>query len=189
MKTDEKLIEETLNGQTAAFGELVRRYQDRLYTTLFHFVECAEDAEDVTQEAFVQAYLKLATFRGHSRFYTWLYRIAFNLAHSRLRRKKWTISLDDGAAAEGSEYTKAEDAPTSRAERAEEVTLIREALHLLQEDHRTILLLREMEGLDYQAISDILDLPLGTVRSRLCRARLQLREQLCRMLPEKASEP
>ena len=93
MRDDTQLIDETLQGDTVAFGLLVRKYQDRLYNTVVHVVGCREQAEDVVQDAFIQAYVKLHTFQGNSAYYTWLYRIAFNTAISHQRRTQiWSTS-------------------------------------------------------------------------------------------------
>ncbi len=175
---DKQLIAQSLNGDSAAFGQLVCKYQNRLYNTLVHIVGCREQAEDVAQDAFVQAFVKLDTFRGKSAFYTWLYRIAFNTAISHRRRKKVEVSVDQSREQSGEEPIDSGDGPGDRLEREEKVGMVRRALDALSEEHRAILVLREMDGCCYETISDILDLPIGTVRSRLHRARLQLRDQL-----------
>jgi len=177
-RDDAQLIEKSLQGDSAAFGELVRKHQDRLYNTVVHVVGCREEAEDVVQEAFVQAYVKLNTFQGNSAFYTWLYRIAFNTAISRQRRKKVAVSVEQSREMTGSEPMDTGEAPGERLEREERVQLVQQALTVLSEDHRAILVLREMEGCCYETISEILGLPIGTVRSRLHRARLHLRDHL-----------
>ena len=93
-RDDIELIQQTLNGRTEAFGDLIHRYQNRLYNGMVHLVRNEIEAEDVVQEAFVLAMTKLASFKGHSQFYTWLYRIAYNTAVTRIRRRKPTVSLD-----------------------------------------------------------------------------------------------
>ena len=186
---DSKLIDEALAGNSASFGQLVRRYQDRLYNTMYHVVHHAEEAQDVVQEAFVQAYVKLDTFQRTSAFYTWLYRIAFNTAVSRKRRQRPMVSVDQSRQATGEEPIDAHAAPQERLEQEERVAQVRAALATLTEDHRAILVLREMEGFDYETIAQMLDLPMGTVRSRLHRARLELRDQLELMLRSELSEP
>ncbi len=179
MKNDDaQLIRQSLQGDSAAFGRLVRKYQDRLFNTVVHVVGCREEAEDVVQEAFVQAFVKLETFQGHSAFYTWLYRIAFNTAISRKRRKKAEVSVEQSRELAGVEPVDVGDAPSDRLEREEKVEQVQRALGALTEEHRSILVLREMEGCCYDTIAEILDVPIGTVRSRLHRARLQLRDQL-----------
>lgn len=187
MIDDARLIEDTLRGDSAAFGGLVRKYQDRLFSTVVHVAGSREEAEDVTQEAFVQAYVKLQSFHGESAFYTWLYRIAFNIAVSRRRRKKCEVSLDASRDNAGREVADDLEPPGEHLLREERVQLVHSALGALSEEHRTILVLREMEGFEYEQLSEILDLPTGTVRSRLHRARLQLREQLKAVLHDSAA--
>jgi RNA polymerase sigma-70 factor (ECF subfamily) len=185
---DAQLIDQALAGDKAAFGQLVRRYQGRLFNTLLHVVGRREEAEDVVQEAFVQAFVKLDTFKRKSAFYTWLYRIAFNVSISRRRRKKVEVSVDQHRERTGDEPTDGGDGPGERLLREEQVEQVRTAMASLNDEHRTILVLREMEGCCYETIADILELPVGTVRSRLHRARLQLREQLEDMLQENLAE-
>jgi len=175
---DAQLIHETLAGQSAAFGELVRKYQDRLYHTLVHMVGSPEDALDIAQEAFVQAYLKLETFKRESAFYTWLYRIAFNMAASHRRRRKPTLSVEQTRESSGAEPIDPELGPQERAQRDERCRQVQQAIAGLNEEHRAVLVLREIDGCCYETIAEILDVPLGTVRSRLHRARLQLRDEL-----------
>lgn len=184
MNDEALFIEKTLAGDTAAFGHLVTRYQDRLYNTLVHVVGSTDDAADVVQDAFVQAYTKLRSFHGNSAFYTWLYRIAFNLAVSRRRKQRATISLDASRDSTGEEPTAIANDPSDRLVRQERAQQVQCALARLSEEHRTILVLREVDGCDYETIGEILDLPVGTVRSRLHRARLQLRDQLRDTLQE-----
>jgi len=179
---DVQLIDETLNGRTAAFGELVRKYQNRLFNTVFHVVGNAEDARDVVQDAFVQALLKLHTFQRSSTFYTWLYRIAFNVAVSHCRRRRPTASVEHARETAGLEPRDSADNPVQSAEREERCSQVRRALAELSEEHRTVLVLREIDGCCYETIAEILGIPVGTVRSRLHRARLQLREQLKEVL-------
>ena len=187
-RDDARLIEYSLDGDSSAFGQLVRKYQDRLFNTIVHVVGLREEAEDVVQEAFVQAFVKLETFQGNSAFYTWLYRIAFNTAISRRRRKKVGVSLEQTREMTGSEPEDHGDAPGDRLERQERVGQVRQAMDALSEEHRSILVLREMEGCCYDTISDILELPIGTVRSRLHRARMQLREELQEVLQGNSAE-
>lgn len=184
MNDDAQLIDEALAGKRAAFGQLVQKYQGRLFNTLLHVVGSREEAEDTCQEAFVQAFVKLETFGGRSAFYTWLYRIAFNLSVSRRRRKRAEISIDQHREQTGDEPRDMGGEPGEHVLRQEEVERVRGAISALDEQYRAILVLREMEGCCYETIADILELPLGTVRSRLHRARLQLREQLQDVLPE-----
>ena len=182
MIDDAQLIEQTLSGDSASFGELVLRYQNRLYNTVAHFVGCREEAEDVVQDAFVQAFVKLETFQGTSAFYTWLYRIAFNVAISRQRRKRPAASIEQTRDRTGGEPVDPGDRPEEQVQRQEKVEQVHEALGNLSDEHRSILVLRELEGCASESISEILDMPLGTVRSRLHRARLQLKVELQQVL-------
>ncbi len=176
MSDDAPLIAATLAGDTAAFGRLVGLYQDRLYNSLLRVV--GGDAEDIVQDAFVQAYVKLDTFRGSSAFYTWLYRIAYNLAMSHQRRERKLASLDGLKDRVGCEPVDGQPAPDSGLERRESIELVHLALAKLSTEYRIILVLREIDGCRYDEIAEILELPVGTVRSRLFRARLALRDQL-----------
>lgn len=179
---DAQLIEEALGGKSAAFGQLVQKYQDRLYNTIAHMIGDANDARDVVQEAFVQAFLKLETFQQTSAFYTWLYRIAFNVAASHGRRKRPCLSVEQAREATGLEPVDGRAGPSQQLEQLERCRQVREAIAALSEEHRAVLVLREIDGCCYETIAEMLDLPVGTVRSRLHRARLQLREQLKEVL-------
>jgi RNA polymerase sigma-70 factor (ECF subfamily) len=174
---DAQLIDQTLGGQSAAFGQLVEKYQDRLYNTLVHVLGNAEDAKDVVQEAFVRAFLKLATFERASAFYTWLYRIALNLAATHQRQRRTARAAEQARVVDG-EPARAGDGPSGRLERDECRGQVRRAVAALEEEFRAVVVLREIDGCCYETIAEILDLPIGTVRSRLHRARMQLREQL-----------
>jgi RNA polymerase sigma-70 factor (ECF subfamily) len=182
---DSQLIHDTLAGDTRAFDELVRKYQDRLYNTLVHALGNRHEAEDVMQDAFCQAFSKLATFKGASAFYTWLYRIAFNASVSRRRRKRPVLSTDQQQEAFGEEPRDAAESAEETILREERADMVHQALDSLSEEHRSILVLREIDGCCYDTIADVLDLAPGTVRSRLHRARMQLRDQLIDVLHEK----
>jgi len=180
---DAQLIDQALAGHSEAFGQLVLRYQDRLFNTIFHVVGHAEDARDIVQEALVQAYLKLSSFQRHSAFYTWLYRIAFNLAVTHRRRKRVsTASVDRMREVSHMEPEDCGDNPIEALDRKERCGQVQRAIARLADEFRSVLVLREIDGCCYETISEILDLPVGTVRSRLHRARLQLREELKDML-------
>jgi len=174
----DQLIQATLHGDTSAFGRLVKKYQDRLYNTMLHVVGDADECLDVVQEAFVQAYLNLASFEGHSAFYTWLYRIAFNVAATHRRKKKPVQSVDAAYEGSGREIPDHAANPEFPLEQEERCRRVREAIASLSEEHRAILVLREIDGCCYETIAEILNIPVGTVRSRLHRARLMLRDKL-----------
>lgn len=175
---EENLIQSALAGNSSAFEVLVNRYQDRLYTAMISVVGSTDEAEDVVQEAFIQAYLKLDTFQQNSRFFTWLYRIAFNFALARRRRHRGHLSLEETRENLGHEPESHVEAPEIRMSRNEDVASVHRALALLSEDHKAILVLREMEDMAYEEIAEVLDISIGTVRSRLNRARLALNTQL-----------
>jgi RNA polymerase sigma-70 factor (ECF subfamily) len=183
---DAQLIDAALAGDSAAFGQLVLKYQDRLFNSLAHLLGSPEDARDVAQDAFVQAFVKLETFSRAAAFYTWLYRIAFNLAASRRRRQRPTLSLDGAKEDAGQEPATRLEGPTEALDREERAVQVRAALDALSQEHRAILVLREIDGCDYETIAELLDLPAGSVRSRLHRARMKLRSHLKAMLQEEA---
>jgi RNA polymerase sigma-70 factor (ECF subfamily) len=180
--TDDLLIRQTLSGDRDAFGQLIRKYQDRLFTGMVHVIRNDVDAEDVVQEAFILALTKLDSFQGNSAFFTWLYRIAFNVAITRLRRKKRSVSMDRLSEESSLQLQSNEPLPDQGIKNQEQAQMLMLALGKLSEEHRSILVLREIDELDYETISQILDLPIGTVRSRLHRARLQLKQLLELML-------
>lgn len=178
VKPEEDLIQEALQGNGHSYGELVERFQARLFNSMLQIVGSHDEAEDVVQDSFVQAYLKLDSFQGNSKFFTWLYRIAFNNALSRRRRKRNDMSLEQSRELTGSDPQDKLEAPDEPLLRQERVSLIHQALELLTEEHRGILVLREMDGMAYEDIAEILSINIGTVRSRLSRARNQLKVHL-----------
>jgi RNA polymerase sigma-70 factor (ECF subfamily) len=181
LETDDMgLVQACRSGRTEAFGDLVRRYQDRLYPTVFRLTGRAEDASDVLQDTFLRAYQKLDAFQGDSSFYTWIYRIAVNLALSGRRQRRARLRLcGEGcvAMADAADPLRDND-PSAPLERAERDRLIQEALDALTEDHRAVVVLKEYDGLHYEEIAATLRIPVGTVRSRLHRARCELRDRL-----------
>jgi RNA polymerase sigma-70 factor (ECF subfamily) len=179
---DRALIGRTLAGEPAAFGELVLRYQDRLYNSLFRLLGSHEDARDTVQDAFVQAFVKLESFRGTSAFYTWLYRIGFNLAMSHSRRQRPLASVEAERLDHGREPVDSLPAPDAGLELSERAIQVQRALAELSSEQRSVIVLREIDDLSYEQIAEILELPVGTVRSRLFRARLELRDRLAAML-------
>ncbi len=178
-RTDEELIRETLDGQTDAYGELILRYQDRLFNSLLRVVKSRHDAMDAAQDAFLQAYQKLDGFRGDSQFYSWLFRIAMNAGLSRMRRKsRQDVSLEAQQSRGHNMTDEAAADPSDRIAQTEQQQQVFAALDSLADDHRVVLTLKELEGLKYEEIAELLGCPVGTVRSRLHRARAELREKL-----------
>lgn len=186
---DRQLIAECLDGQPESFGLLVGKYQDRLYNTVVHLIGSREDAQDVVQDAFVRAFRKLESFQGDSAFYTWLYRIAVNTALSLKRSAKPRVSLDQVRQASGREPAADQERtnPTADLERTERRKQVWEALGELSAEHRTVLVLRDIEGHRYDEIAEILGCPVGTVRSRLFRARMELRGRLTSIWSDQGS--
>lgn len=173
-----ELIRRALAGEEQAFELLVHEHQDRLFRAMTQVTGSVHDAEEVTQEAFIRAFVKLDTFQQNSQFFTWLYRVAFNIALSRKRRKRVSVSLDHQRDEFGSDVVDRGEAVDANMIRQDQVSLVQTALSGLSEQHRGILVLREMNEASYEEIAEILDLSIGTVRSRLNRARKQLRISL-----------
>jgi RNA polymerase sigma-70 factor (ECF subfamily) len=179
---DHRLIAECLQGRTAAFGELVRRYQDRLFNTAYRLLDNAEDAHDAVQEAFLRAYQCLDQFKGDALFFTWLYRIAVNEALGQKRKRRVMLPIGVGRDHSGespepmdrSDYAR----PGRAVEMQEEERWVQDALNRLSPEHRAVLVLKDIEDQKYEVIAEVLQIPIGTVRSRLHRARLELRQLL-----------
>jgi RNA polymerase sigma-70 factor (ECF subfamily) len=171
---------ECLRGGTAAFGEMVHRHQDRLYKSVYRLVDCAEDAQDVVQEAFLNAYQSLVSFKGDSLFFTWLNRIAVNAALSLLRSRTPMVSIDGREGGAGIDPPDESEAirPGYGLERAEEGRRVQGALGRLSQEQRAVLIMKDVEGMRYVDIAHLLAVPTGTIRSRLHRARLELRALL-----------
>lgn len=184
---DSDLIRASVRGDSTAFGALVRKHQDRLLNSLENVCGSRDEAEDIAQEAFVTAYLKLASYQGGSSFYTWLYRIAFNNATSRRRirlKRPDVTSVDRIRDATGNEPFDDAEPVEDQVLRQERALRLRQAINRLEDEFRQILVLREIDENDYVTIAEILELPVGTVRSRLHRARLLLKEELGALLEE-----
>lgn len=182
---DQSLIRQCRAGDVDAFGGLVLRYQDRLFGTLVHLLGSLDDARDVTQDAFVLAFEKLATFRGDSAFYSWLFRIAYNAAMTRKRKeRRRPTSLDEARHQHGDRLLdeRADADPAAALDTEERQTMVQRALDELADDYRTAIILKEIEGLRYDQIAEIVGCPIGTVRSRIHRARHELREKLGRTI-------
>ncbi len=182
MNIDERrLIAESLQGRKEAFGQLVLRYQDRLYHAALRIADTPDDAYDVVQDAFLNAYQSLASFKGDAEFFTWLYRIAFNAAISQKRKKRATVSLDAGR--KGQPVAEPIDeshgvTPGEAMEQGEDERQLHAAIRRLSTEHRAVLVMKDLDGLKYEDIAVVTGVPIGTVRSRLHRARLELRNLL-----------
>ncbi len=186
------------SGDRAAYGRIVMTYQDRLYNALLRLVGNPDEARDLTQETFTRGLTKIDTFRGQSSPYTWLFRIGMNLALTQLRKtsRHRSFSLDphngdglpsiDGQAATlMHRFASArESSPPQQLERRERQQQVLTALGRLDPDQRALLVMRDIDGFDYQQIATVLDLPLGTLKSRLFRARVALKDELTSYLTD-----
>lgn len=186
---DRIIVERVLKGDVDAFAVLVNKYQDRIYSAVLNYVSNPEDAVDVAQETFVKAYSKLRSFDSASAFYTWLYRIAINTAIDFLRRRKSkpADSLDDEKYTEtGFEPVSTDLAsdPVVALSRGEQMQALRAAIQSLSEKLRSVIVLHDVEGLSQEEVAEILGVPVGTVKSRVSRARAELRYILQKQLGE-----
>ena len=174
--TDQQLVVRVQKGDKRAFDLLVLKYQFKVQAIVWRFVRDKDEVADVTQEAFIKAYRALPRFRGDSQFYTWLYRIAVNTAKnylvSRSRRPPSSdVDLADAEDYSGNDRLKDVGTPENQLFRDELEVVINRAMEDLPEDLRTAVTLREYEGLSYEDIAAVMDCPVGTVRSRIFRAR------------------
>ena len=183
---DNLLIKRIKNGDNAAYEDIVSRYWDRIFARVFNLLKNQEDAEEVTQDAFIRAHRGLKNFRGDASFSTWLYQIATNLAHNRYwywfrRKRDYSVSIDQQLTDEGDLTLqdilpcKQED-PSESAITHEFVDRVSECMSDLSEKHREVLVLRNVKNLSYEAIATKLGISVGTVKSRIARARENLRE-------------
>lgn len=191
--TDQELVRRVQAGDQSAFNLLVLKYQHRVLKLVGRFVNDPTEAEDVAQEAFLKAYRALASFRGDSAFYTWLYRIAINTAKNALvshRRRPVDFDLDlqDPDQYERQAKLKEADTPEGVLLTDEIRAVVEEAMEQLPEDLRTAIVLRELEGLSYEEIAEAMDCPVGTVRSRIFRAREAIALRLRPLLDTREGE-
>jgi RNA polymerase sigma-70 factor, ECF subfamily len=174
--TDKQLIERVKNGEKAAYDLLVLKYQQRIINLVSRFVRNQSDAFDVTQEAFIKAYRALPNFRGDSAFYTWLYRIAVNTAKNHIavqsrRPSGNNYDVSEIEQIEGADALKEQATPENLLLKDELQATVLKAIEELPEDLKTAIMLREVDGLSYEEIASVMECPIGTVRSRIFRAR------------------
>lgn len=174
-ESDEQLVARAQKGDSRAFDLLVLKYQSRIAALVSRYVADTAEVEDVTQEAFVKAYRALAKFRGDSAFYTWLYRIATNAAKNYLvakgRRPSSDADIDEAELFDSGEILRDLETPESQLFGEELARVVQDALDQLPSELREALTLREFDGLSYEEIAEVMDCPVGTVRSRIFRAR------------------
>jgi len=188
------LVAQSREGDTRAFGELVRRYEGKIFRLAQHVTQNREDAEDVLQETFLKAYEHLDQFQGNSKFYTWIVRIAVNQALMKLRRRKTdkSVSLDEsidtGEDTIVREIAAWDEDPEQRFSREELGEILDKAIQSLEPPYRSVFVLRDIEELSTEETAEALDLSVPAVKSRLLRARLQLREKLTRYFKRKGDD-
>ncbi|MEH6617614.1 MAG: RNA polymerase sigma factor RpoE [Porticoccus sp.] len=181
--TDKQLVARVQKGDKRAFDMLVLKYQYKVHAIVSRYIKDFDEVNDVVQEAFIKAYRALAKFRGESAFYTWLYRIAVNTAKNYLvarNRRPPASDVDAGDADyyEGGQRLQDIDSPENLLYRDELEAVVDQSIRDLPEDLRTAVTLREFEGLSYEEIAEIMDCPVGTVRSRIFRAREAIDEKV-----------
>jgi RNA polymerase sigma-70 factor (ECF subfamily) len=192
---DVALVARAKAGDTAAFEQLVRQYERQIFRVAQHITQNREDAEDITQDAFLKAYEKLEQFQGNSKFSTWLVRIAVNESLMRLRKRKTskTVSMDeDVQTEEGSiprDFAEWRPNPEEQYNQAELGDILRKTIQGLPPGFRTVFTLRDIENLSTEETAEALGLSVPAVKSRLLRARLQLRERLSRYFRKKEGQP
>ncbi len=188
-KEDLALVDEALAGNQLAFQLIVERFQGRMFALVRHYTKNATEVEDVVQDTFLKAYTHLATFERQSSLYTWLARIAINTALDFLKRhgRNPVQAVEDLEVVQGNDRGRPSGhvpTPDSRIEREELAAITQRILEEIPEIFRTVLVLREFEDLSYQEMADVLGISIGTVESRLFRARARFRERLLRLYPE-----
>ncbi|MFV0477270.1 MAG: RNA polymerase sigma factor RpoE [Parahaliea sp.] len=181
--TDKQLVAKVQKGDARAFDVLVLKYQHKILGLISRYVHDHDEVQDVAQEAFIKAYRALPNFRGESAFYTWLYRIAINTAKnhlvSRSRRPPGSdVEVEDAEYYEGGEALRDIETPEAALYGAELKMVVDRAIKELPDDLRTAVTLREFDGLSYEDIAEIMDCPVGTVRSRIFRAREAIDKQV-----------
>ncbi len=173
---DRELVRRAQKGDKAAFDALVIKYQYKVINLVRRFVQDEDEAQDVAQEAFIKAYRGLANFRGDSAFYTWLYQIVVNSAKNHIvsRRRKtpaYTVDVEDAEHMESATLMKEQDTPEGNLLTREIEDTVWQVIQGLHDDLRTAITLREIEGMSYDEIASVMQCPVGTVRSRIFRAR------------------
>lgn len=182
-------VEQARAGDMNALTRLVTRYQDRILNTCWRICGNLEDAQDLAQETFLKAIESLGTFRHKANFYTWVFRIAVNVSISHRRKAARSVKLslhgrdgemigDQHNARLAGRVSEDPQDPPARLSKSETGRLVLEAMNELDEEHRAVLVLRDMEAFDYHQIAEILEVPVGTVKSRLHRARMELRNRV-----------
>lgn len=188
---DQQLVSLSQSGDQNAFGLLVEKYQNRLYRLILRIIKNQSVVEDLVQESLIKAYRSIASFRGDSAFYTWLYKIGLNTARNYLYEKKHKLQVDNSIAIEDAEnFSTAIDIHQAETPETELINkqiakTVNDAITALPAELQTAITLREIEGLSYEQISQVMDCPVGTTRSRIFRARNIISEKLKPLLNTK----
>ena len=187
MTTTNTLVQKACQGDLAAFEQLILLYQDRVFSHCVNLTGNYEDGQDLAQEVFIQAFKGISSFRGQADFGTWLHRITVNCwINSKRSKKVIALSLDEPWSNESGELSReiaaTEESPLAKLEREEFKSLVQQALQSLAPEFGSVLTLREMEGLSYQEIADLTQCSIGTVKSRISRARRDLKKEIENLL-------
>ena len=189
---EKKLISDAQNGDQAALGQLLEKYQHRLFSVALRMLGNRDDASEITQDAMLKVIVNIGKYNGQSALSTWMIRITMNLSISYLRKRRLrhTASLDapmrsnnggdQGAALSDHLSGDGEPTPDLSVQNSEMIQKMHQCLDALEDDFRAVIILRDLNEMDYQAISEVLEIPVGTVKSRLFRARLALRQAMMR---------
>lgn len=183
--TDQYLIERVLGGETDAYGTLVHRWERHIYGLTLRMLGHTEDARDATQETFISAYTNLKNFRGDAKFSSWLYRIALNVCHSRLRRRSRRPDASLEQQYEDVGFEPADDSVTADEQLlADQVSNhVRKALAAIPADMRQVVIMKEYQDLKFHEIAEILDIPVSTVKTRMYTGLRELRKRLEHLRP------
>ncbi len=183
-ETDLELVSTFKNGEQSSFDKLIKKYKDRIYRIIFMIIQDKSEADDITQEVFLRAFLKINTFRAESSFFTWLYSIAINECRHALRKKKgMLISIDSVLQADdnlklGDILKSNEESPESRLIREEQIEMLNRIINMLPDKYKTVYVLKIIDGLSYKEISEILNISIEKVKVWLFRAREKLDEKI-----------
>jgi RNA polymerase sigma-70 factor (ECF subfamily) len=186
MHSEEYLVKQSMQGETRAFEELVSQYHNKIYALAYRYMGNEEDAYDMAQETFIKAFRSLRSFKGNSSFSTWLYRITTNVCLDELRRRKRrivAISLDEPLATQDGDEVEKEIADSSPGadiiyEQKEFSQYIQQLLNEMKPEHKTAIVLRDVMGFSYEEIAEVMNCSMGTVKSRISRAREVLRKKI-----------
>ena len=189
-QTDAALVQRTLGGETSAYNSLVQKYQRQVYNLAYRMLNSAEDAGDMVQETFIRAFGALASFRQDASFLTWLYKIASNLCidHLRSRKSKGALSLDVELEEGREPAADRSCSPEDAAVRGAVSEIVQKAVMNLPERYRIVVVMRHLQGMSVEEIANQLELPSGTVKTHLFRAREMLRERLRTVLDMEPDE-